>query len=222
MTLFRTLKVVNGQILYWQENILKLDEDCRSLDLFLPEVCEKEAQNYISEQGASKGIWRFKILVNDKVQFSLNPYSYAPSVKKLTVFPKNCSRMHPKVKWLECTGGKTAYCFAQESGVDDTLTLTENGHILECSFANFLWVHDNVWHYSDPALPYYEGLMQRILLRKALQMGFGIRGCRHKVEDLPENAFLFTCNALQGVIPVVKIEERCFSRNIELESQFSL
>lgn len=219
--IFRTLKVAEGKVMHLQEHLQKLNADCSFLSLPLPNISEEEIQNLIAENEAYHGIWRLKIIVSNSLLITLEPYSFSKKSKMLTVFPQCIERPSAKIKSLSYLDNLLVSKYALDQGFDDGLILTHDKSILECSKANLLWVHQGFLYFTDPSLPYYEGVMQQLCIKAAVQLGLKVQPCKTKLEDIPaEDAFLFTSNAMQGLIPVTQIEERIFSRNRELEEEF--
>ena len=217
---FRTLRVSKGQVFYWQKHFQKLNADCQFLSLPSPAISEEDMQNLIVENGAFNGTWRLKIIVSDSLIITLEPYNFSQVEKHLTVFPHSIERPSAKVKSLSYLDNMLVSKYALENGYDDGLILNHEKAILECSKANFLWAHHGSLYFSDPSLPYYEGVMQQLCLETATQLGMKTLPCKFKLEDIPSNAFLFTSNAMQGLIPITKIDERIFPRNLEMEEEF--
>lgn len=218
--IFRTLRVSEGKIAYWQEHLQKLKADCHFLSLPMPSISEGEINHLILKNGAYCGTWRLKIIVSSSLLVTLEPYTYSQETKALAIFPQCMEKPSSKVKSLSYLDHLLISKYANNHKKDDALIVNHEKMILECSNANFLWLHRDSFYFSEPSLPYYEGVMQQLCLRAAMNLGFKVIPSKTKPEDLPVDAFLFTSNAMQGLVPVTQLEEAVFSRNLPLEKEF--
>lgn len=219
---FRTLKVVDGKVPHWQEHLAKLREDCRFLSLPLPTISEQDVQNFVAENQAEKGTWRLKIICTQSLFVTLEPYTLPSVPKRLTIYPHCIEKPSVKIKSLSYLDNLLVSKYATACNYDDALILNHEKAILECSKANFLWIYKDILHFTDPALPYYEGVTQALCFKAALQLGLKLQPCRCRVHDLPAEAHLFTANAMQGLVPIIQVENRIFERDLSLEKKLSM
>ncbi|KAF3363282.1 putative 4-amino-4-deoxychorismate lyase [Chlamydiales bacterium STE3] len=226
---FRTLRVEEGRIAFFNEHLKQLKNDCMALQLDCPLIEESLLYHLIHLNQAYHGIWRLKLVLSAKTRekkiapsrllITLQPYSLPNESLKLVTYSHGIAQALAKVKSLAYLEYLLACSYAQDLLADDALLIGEGQTLLECSKANFLWHFDGTLYFVNPFLPYYQGVMQNICLKAAVKAGFKTQACQIRLQDIPQGANLFATNALRGIKPVTQVDGQVFSQNKEFEEE---
>lgn len=214
---FRTLLVEDGEIKYWKWHEKKLQEDCAFLALKVPNISPK---SILQGRNATHGKWRLRLIIASDFFISLDPYLEKIEEKRLTIYPYPIVRPSAKIKSLSYLDHQLAYKYALKEKYDDAIIMNCQNVILECSRANILFFYQNTLFYMNSELPYYEGVMQKICLEVGRILGYNIASTQLTIEQIPKEAFLFTTNSLQGMVPVISIGNNKFKRDLAWEFNF--
>lgn len=228
---FRTMCVKDGVIGSYEDHIERLKSDCLSLKLEMPQIEAETFKELVRQNSALEGLWRLKCLVSAaerktaltlaKTSWLITLQSFEKKKEPLTIalYPYPMERAFAFIKTLSYADMLAVERYASEKGVDDALVISHQGCILETSKANLLWIEEGELNVVDPALPYLEGVTQKGLLKLAAQSGFKINQRKLKAADLPKEAHIYSCNTMQGALPVVNLAGRAFSRNLPFEAK---
>lgn len=186
---FRTIRVENGIPLYLEFHLDRLKKECLQvgLKIVLPPLSDCLSQ-------AKIGIWRLRIAVEaSNTTLSIQPYEPINAPIRLCIYPEPLANL--KVKSLSFLNRSKLLEYAKSNGCDDVLTIDTEGYVLEGAFSNVFWKDARGTGFVDPSLPYYEGLMQELVIKKNPRSYFA----KIRPEELVENQ-IFLCNSLKGVM----------------------
>lgn len=234
--IFTSLQVNEGTVYFLNEHISRLKQQCEVIKLICPDIQEDWAKEVVLKNQAYEGVWKMKIVMSrgqdpsmalprqkpEHLLIFLKPFSplvYAPM--RMTLFPIPTSTAHAKVKSLAHLNRFCVMEYAKERGLDDAITQTESGKLLECSFANLFWKVEKTLYIPHPTLPYYSGLTLDMMIRCAKVLGFNVSYVESSLKEIPKEAQVYRCNTMTAIRPIIEIEDCTFSRDatFELEMQ---
>jgi len=227
---FSSLKVDEGKIEFFSSHIKRLTTSCQELGIEMPAIDKKLVEQLITLNNARQGLWRLKIILTagDCHEILLHPRKGCllitlkpekPSKKevlKIIFFPYPLIKPTSKIKSLAYLDRLHIRQYALDNGFDDALTMDQYGNLLETSFSNVFWVMGSEIFFPDPSLPFLQGVTLMELISSLNNQGFIASPIKISLNDLPENAYLFTINAIQGILPVDCIGERIFPLDLSL------
>lgn len=229
-----TVQVKDGVPLFLKRHLLKLDEQAKKLHLDYPLLDEKIIFKLIEENRAFEGTWRLKVYYTGgddlsmrlplgrrgRVLMILKPYTVPPYAPlQVGIFPQPVVALQGTFKSLSHLGRYMVMEHALRIGMDDCLTTTEKGTLLEASFGNIFWIVDKEFYTPHPILPLHFGVTISIVSEMAKDLGFSPHFVRGPFSSIPDKALLFRTNAMGGIRPISLAEGRSFSRNLEIEEQ---
>lgn len=209
---FTTLKVSSGVAQDLHLHLQRLEDACRVLNIAYPGIEPQEVTDLIEAQGAQDGVWRLKILISaadpgyldlrprtaGTVLMSLKPYREPAGPLKIGYCP------HPglgiKVKSLAYLNRLQLKDEARRRGLDDVITIDQNGYILQASAANVFWVKGRELWTPSPDLDLLYGITIRQQVERYRSECYTIHHGCYRPEALPNAAKFFLCNALMGAI----------------------
>jgi branched-chain amino acid aminotransferase len=102
---------------------------------------------------------------------------------------------------------RLAHAQALENRADDVICLTPHGHLCEASRANVFLVEGG--HVSTPGLdgPLLPGIMRRVVLERARQIGIEIEEGSLPVGRLFSADEAFLTSSLRGILPIARLME---------------
>lgn len=229
---YATIQVKEGVPLFLESHLEHLEKQCLSFHLLMPPVSRDTIEELIVRNQAFQGIWRLKIFITggDSPEMSLpkragrvvailKPFTPEPfKALSLGIFSIPYSSCHAPYKSLAHLNRFYVMEEAKRNGLDDCVTLTEKGVLLEASFGNLLWVYEKTVMTPDPSLPLYFGITLKNILNLAKEMGFEIKYVKWSLNELPQEAAAFRTNTMQGIRPIVQINGLDFKRNPTVET----
>jgi 4-amino-4-deoxychorismate lyase len=224
---FTTIKVVEGYPEYLDLHLEKLKHDCHIRRIATKEVLGEMISELIERNGAKQGTWRLKIIFtvgsltsNGQFLMSLKPYEGFASPCRLTWYPYPICHPFGQVKSLAFIERLQITHYANDKGFDDALVRDPHGIILETSVANIFWKVGEEIFYPDFALPLYQGITLGVLLERMEEMG--LKSVPVKETEIPDEAQLYLCNSLRGVIPVIAVDGKVYRRNESFEKKIEI
>lgn len=231
--LFTTLRVSEGVVEFAEEHVKGLRDQCMFLGLELPTIDFDILNQLVNKNQAMNGVWRMKIIVtggNDADLF-LNPRSigtflitlkpYQPQQGqeyKLVDYPQPISKPSAKIKSLSYLDRLQVKQYALEKGAHDAIVRTSEGYVTETAFSNLFWCVQDKFMTPSRELDLYAGVTLQVMKECALEMGLSVHEV--KLKDVPQDAHVYTCNAMSRLVPVSLLGDRPHSRNPDLEDAF--
>ncbi|MCC5831671.1 MAG: aminotransferase class IV [Chlamydiales bacterium] len=216
---YATIQVREGIPLFLETHLERLAEQCRSFNLAMPPLKKRVINEIIRLNRAEERIWRMKIIVTGgddpalhlperrgRLLITLKP-SETPSDKPLEIgiFPHPFHICHASYKSLAHLNRLYIMEEARRQGVDDCLTLTEGGIVLEAAFGNLCWVIGKRLYTPSRTLPLYFGVTLSKLIEGAKCQGYRVEEVEAKLDELPDEGAYFRTNTMGGVRPICSI-----------------
>lgn len=221
---YATIQVREGIPLFLEMHLKQLCSQCHSFHIKMPYVDHVMIERLIELNKANRGIWRLKIVVSGgdlsemalpvrqgRVLIFITPFD---SIKKefleCTLFSTPFYLCHASFKTLAHLNRFYVMEEAKQKGVDDCVTTTERGILLEASFGNLFWVKGDHVYTPHPSLPLYFGVTIQNVLGLAQKMGYKTELIQLTLSQLPEEALCFRVNTMHGLCPVERIGDKYF------------
>lgn len=233
---FTTIKVNEGHPEFFPFHMEKLARDCKVLGIAPREISIDDIKQIIKKNGAEKGEWRLKVILTGGTSPDLNPkqrsdglllmtlrpYTGHSSTFRLCCYPFPICQPQGNVKSLAYLSRLIVVDYAIQQGYDDALVLNPHGVVLDSSIANFCWKVGNEVFFPDPELKHYQGVTLQVFLDAARELGYWSKPIKAKLEEIPDEAQLYLCNSLRGVVPVIAIEDKVYERDEAFEKLLRL
>ncbi len=218
--LVATVRVENGEPYLLQAHIDRLREQCEALSIRTPIPTESALRELIAV-GPTHPVQRLRIVVTGGTSFPfdlrprtgssyafLEPYDYpTPTSLRMGLSQTPLTLAHARYKTMANFNRFWVSHEAKARGFDDGISVTPDQYILEASFGNLFWIHDNQLYYPDPSLPYYLGITLTNLLEK---VSFRLHEVMWTLKDLPVGSYCYRTNTMGGVVPISQIETYLF------------
>ncbi|MGB5554144.1 MAG: aminotransferase class IV [Flavobacteriaceae bacterium] len=238
-SLFESIRVVEGKIMFWEDHYLRLMASMRILRMEIPmtftmEFLEKEILKTVTANNfTKKSRVRLSVFRNDGGYYLplTNDISYVIEAEKLDspffmvyeapyevelykdhyLNPDMLSTLKTNNKLISVLGS----IFAQENGYDTCLLLNQGKQVVEALNGNIFMVIDNV--IKTP--PTQDGCLNGIIRKKVIEVVSSLDDYSMEIAsispfDLQKADELFTTNAIQGIRSITKYRKKSFSSTI--------
>lgn len=216
---YATIQVRSGHPLFLETHLGRLREQCASFNLEMPPINPSHVAELIRLNGAYTGIWRLKIVVTGgdapelflperggRVFMFLKPHTPLPMLPlKIGLFSHPFNLCHAGYKSLAHLNRLYVMQEACRLGVDDCLTVTERGVVLETAFGNLCWFLGKTLYTPSRTLPLYFGVTLTKLIEAAREQGYRVEEGAFTVEKLPDEGVYFRTNSIGGIWPIAEI-----------------
>ncbi len=219
---FTTMRVHNGVIENYELHIKRLQEHARFVGIHFDGNVKDLFDSFLEKNDVKNGTFRFKVSVIESIdskyllKLQLFPYTQDFLEKKLVLLNYEPTKP-PGIKTICYDERHLLYQKAQQLQFDDCIVQDEAGILLESSYANVFWVHDGAIFTPSKALPILYGTMIRTIESRAQSLSFSFLQGKFLLSDIPQSASLYLCNSIIWFLPVVRISERTFERNLKFE-----
>lgn len=229
---FTTMRVHNGIVENIGKHLLRLKQNCKSLNIALSDISKQWIRDLITENNALDGTWRLKLIVTGgtskglglekrsagDIVITLAKYNTNPSTPyKLSLFPFPVISPTAKVKSLAYLDRLWIKDFALKNGSQDALTTMFDGTILETAFSNIFWIGKGVLYTPSLDLPLLRGTYLSSIIEGAQKLKCRIVELREVLENIALDSHVFVCNSLMGIQPVDYIDQTEYNRDNMLE-----
>ena len=216
---YATIQVRDGVPLFFDVHMDRLREQCLGMNIDMKSVSLDLIKELIRLNHAESGVWRMKIIMTggDDIVNRLPRRSgrlvitirsepaHDTHPLKMGVFPCPFYLCHSSFKSLAHLNRYYVMEEAKRQGMDDCITLTEKGIVLEASFGNLFWISGDVLFTPSRNLPLYFGVTIGAVVDVARSRGYGVEEVEVGLDDLPEGASYFRTNSMGGVRPICEI-----------------
>jgi branched-subunit amino acid aminotransferase/4-amino-4-deoxychorismate lyase len=219
---FETIKVMNGHPCFFDEHYYRLLRGCKILGLcvtFSKEVLLESACTIIKENKIFTGGIKVLYTRNDpdhdlvlmprKVPYSSEDYRQGFSLG-LSQLRRNPLSPFVSLKTTSYLENIYALTLSREKGFHDALFLNSDGFVSETSIANLFWVTKNTLYTPAESCGLLAGITRKHLLLLAIQLGLDVQEGSFSYEALVQADEVCMTNALIGIMPVCRIDERLF------------
>ncbi len=200
--LFSTIQVREGVPLFLDEHLQRLSQQCSELDLTMPLITHEMIDPIIDQP---TGRLRILVTANSLIIFMV-PFTPQKGPLRLALSSHPLALVHAQIKTLANLNRLMLLKEAKTRGFDDGISLSPEGYLLEASYGNLCWLHNNILYTPSHDLPLYAGLT----LSKVCTLVDHVKYVKVRLEQIPKEANLFRTNTLSGVVPITQIEEREF------------
>jgi len=233
--IFATILVDEGRIYFFSDHIKRLNSHLKTIRIQIPKIEKSDVYKLIEKNNAKQGLWRLKIIVIPNQAFLETTQVREVSdifyfLQKTKRNPKKefslCSYQTPfvyplaNIKTLAYLSHQLVRGYAVEKGFDDALTFDQDQNILEASFANIFWIENNIFYYPEPSLPYLMGITLTKILEVAKGLGYEIKPGKYRLEDVKSSMSIFLVSSIEIIKSVIKIDNKSFKRDVEMEKTF--
>ncbi len=219
---YATIQVRNGTPRFLEMHLERLETQCRSFGLHMPPLSFDSIEELIRLNQAHEGIWRLKVIVTGgdapelhlperagRVLMTLHPYDPPPFTPlKVGLFPHPFSLCHAGYKSLAHLNRLYVMEEARQQGMDDCLTRTEGGIVLEAAFGNLCWIVGKTLFTPSRRLPLYFGVTISKMIEAARLEGYAVEEVEMTLEELPKEGLYFRTNSMGGIRPIGVLNQR--------------
>ncbi len=195
---FSTLKVVDGYIESYEAHLQRLYEGAWRMKIIVTGGNSSTLDLSVREPG--------HVLMALKSYDNLVLQDY-----KLKIYPEPIHKPTAKLKSLAYIDRLYVKQFACQHGYDDALVLSSEGFLLETAFANLFWMNGDELFVPHERLPFLSGIALENVVKIGMELGLKTHRVCQKPEDISGSNEVYVCNALIGIQPVSRIEDRLFS-----------
>jgi 4-amino-4-deoxychorismate lyase len=190
---FETILYENGTFQFYNEHLKRIEKTCEDFGVSVDfnEIGEKVLHKLIHSSGLENHCCRVKIIYaplqkENRWDTVVTASPYTRPVKDFIlsihneVYDSRLNRYkslnyHYKLYWKEQ--------YSKKDYSDEVLFCNKEGHILEGSYTNILYVKDSILFYVDKSCNYLNGIMQGRILREAEKLkGLGIQPLTEGIE----------------------------------------
>lgn len=221
---FRTLRVVRGQPLWWRDQAAKLAADCAALGLACPD--ESVLHDEVSRVAASTDCVVKIIITRGQGSRGYAPGAarpvrmvmaaalpdYAGDHAPLEVRARWCALrlgQQPRlagIKHLNRLENVLARAEWDDPAIREGLLCDQAGHVISGVMSNLFWVKADVLHTPDLSDCGVAGVARVRLLRAAIRHGWATRIERHPAAAILDADEVMICNSLIGVRRIARID----------------
>ncbi len=223
---YATIQVNEGVPLFLMAHIEQLRAQCARFKLLMPPLDPEAVWELITLNQAVEGIWRLKVVVTGgeselmrlperrgRMLIFLKPFELPPLKSlHLGVFSAPYTSCHASFKSLAHLNRYYVMEEAHRLGLDDAVTVTEGGILLETAFGNLFWIKEKTVYTCDPSLPLYFGITLKNALTMASKLNFKIEYVKWGLSEIPPHTTAFRTNTMQSIRSIAQIGERDFQK----------
>ena len=228
--LFETIAVINGQPVFFDRHIDRLNAGCRRLYIPFPgtELLAFEAQKLsehssnavlklILTRGSGGRGYRQPDVIQTTRVLSLHPFpDYPGSYKEQGIVARFCDTrlgLNPAlagIKHLNRLEQILARAEWTDPAIQEGIMLDINGHVIEGTMTNLFYVKNHTLYTSGLTFSGVAGIIRGILM--AISSVQGISAIEHifTQDELLSADEIFVCNSIVGIWPVRQIAKTCF------------
>ena len=236
-SVFETIKVVNNNLLFWEEHYLRLMSSMRILrikipNLYTPEFLENEIKKTNSNLNKSfsgrvrltifrdgKGLYLPEsnepiFLINSKetkeISFNINPGDYKVDIYKEYFIQSNLlSNIKSNNRLINVLGS----IYAKENELDNCIILNDQKNVAEFLNGNIFIVKDKKVTTPPVSSGCLDGVMRKKIIESLKQ--FQILSFEEKdisPFELISSDEIWISNSISGIIPVIEYRKKRFSK----------
>lgn len=229
---YATIQVLEGVPLFARLHIARLKNVLDGLQITSPEIKDEWLRELIEKNDALKGVHRMRILITggDEPSMRLAPRTFGNLIMtvkphkvipygplNLALFPHPAATEHSTFKSLAHLNRYYVMEYGQSLGLDDAVTTSTEGFLLEAAFGNLVWVVGRTVYTPDVSLPLHFGITITLFLEMMRTRGYETKFVRMPLSLVPEEALFFRVNSMSWIRPIASIGDRLFQRNLLLE-----
>ena len=214
--IFETIKVLQGQPVFFAEHAARLERSARELELKVADGLGERVRALIAANGLEEGALKIVIFLGESSGgelLTLRPFFYPAASYEAGFRLKTFPDARPigqtaALKSLSYLKNRRARAGARALGFDDALFVGPEGNVLESSTANLFIVKAGEVFTPPIESGVLPGIARAIVL--ALKPGKKVRETPVTEAMWHEADEVFVTNALLGAMPVARIDERAY------------
>jgi len=240
--LFETIRVSNGQLVFWDDHYFRMMGGACMLRMEIPmhfnqDFFEEEIQKTLEAsnlKGAnakvrlnlyrnSGGLYRptdrgisflIEVFELDSDKFELNKEGL-----NIDVFTDHSKPNHAlsNIKGLNSIVSVLAGIFAQEHQLDDVLLLNDKGFVAEAISSNVFLVKASTLITPPESAACVSGIIRKNIIENADRWGYTIEEKDFKSFDLIKADEVFLTNSVKGVCWVSNYKKKAFAQKVSLD-----
>ena len=228
--LFETIAVTDGQALFLDRHLARLNAGCRRLYLPFPgaELLTSEIQKLSAPSGKAvlkliltrgsggRGYRQPEVIQTTRV-LSLHPYpDYPDSYKEQGISARFCDTrlgLNPAlagIKHLNRLEQVLARAEWTDPAIQEGIMLDMNDHVIEGTMTNLFYIKNNVLYTSSLTLAGVAGIIRGIIMTLCADHGLAVIERNFTQDELLAADEVFVCNSIIGIWPVRQIATTCF------------
>ncbi len=231
--LFETIKIVNSEICFLEEHILRLKEGMTALKIDIPEYFnESYFKNKIIDLAKSNNalnLGRARITVyrdseglytptnnNAGVVIEVSPLNYLSNSEiNIGLFSevKKHYSLFSRFKTLNCNINILAGVFKKENNFDDCLICNEKDNIIEAISSNIFIVKNGAFITPPISDGCVDGIMRKNIINKINEKSYSVLEKSITKEDILSAEEMFLTNVIQGVVLVENYGNKKYENN---------
>lgn len=223
---FRTLLAHQGKLLYCDDHLAKLREDCAALGLTMPAAEDLLGDTEQLLAGRSRAVVKWMVMrcagrrgyappgpQSDRIVHVDDAPIYPARLWERGVvarFAQLRLAIQPRLAGIKHLNRLEQVLAAAEleDGVDELLMCDTLGHLVCGTRTNLFWVAGEVLHTPRIERCGVAGVMRRRILRLAAELGIPVQEVEASADALWSVEEGFICNALIGLWPLRRVEHR--------------
>lgn len=229
--LFETIEVINGQPLFLEQHLLRLNAGCLKLNIPPSDIKQLTEEIYTVCKPVNQGVLKLIItrgtggrgyrqpeVVHPTRVISLHPYpDYPQAYYEQGITARFCATrlgINPGLaglKHLNRLEQIMALAEWDDPAIQEGIMLDINDHVIEGTMTNLFYVKDNVIHTAALNLAGVAGVMRGIIINLIAEHNLKLI-----LQDFDKAMLLnadevFVCNSIIGIWPVRQIERVSFT-----------
>lgn len=230
--LFETIEILNGQSVFFQQHLQRLQSGCKTLLLPCPDLkllanevsglsgnCERGVLKIMLTRGSGGRGYRQPEKINPTRVLSLHPYpDYPPEFQQegiRAIFCRQRLGLNPTLaglKHLNRLEQVLARAEWKSSEIQEGLMLDINGHVIEGTMSNVFFVKNSRLFTPDLEQSGIAGIMRGFVLETAKAQGIASEVGNFDRKRLLEADEVFMTNSVVGIWPVRELEQTRFKK----------
>ncbi|MCK9397917.1 MAG: aminodeoxychorismate lyase [Methylobacter sp.] len=229
--LFETIEVRDGQAVFLERHLERLNSGCRRLQIPFPdakllsfeakELCRQHRRavlKIIVTRGSGGRGYRQPDRIQPTRVLSLHPYpDYPETYREQGVVVRFCATrlgLNPAlagIKHLNRLEQVMARSEWNDPAIQEGLMLDVNGHVIEGTMTNLFYIKNNRLYTAELVQSGVAGIMRGIIMILSADHGFPVIEHMFTKDELLSADEVFICNSIIGVWPVTQIEQKHFT-----------
>jgi 4-amino-4-deoxychorismate lyase len=235
--LFETIEVRDGQAVFLERHLQRLNAGCQRLYIPFPdievlrfeagELCRRSVGGthplravlkIIITRGSGGRGYRQPDVIHPTRILSLHPYPDYPEVyRQQGIVVRICATrlgLNPAlagIKHLNRLEQVLARAEWNDSSIQEGLMLDVNGHVIEGTMTNLFYVKNNSLHTAILTQSGVAGITRGIIMKISVHHGLSVVEHEFTKDELLSADEVFVCNSIIGIWPVNQIETTRFS-----------
>ena len=228
--LFETIAVIEGEAVFWERHLQRLEKGCQRLSLPFPDpaLLQREAQSLIKNE--TRAVLKLIISRGEGGR----GYAYPEPTRSMRLLMRYPWPDYPIQNWRQ--GVQVRFCDTRlarqpqlaglkhlnrleqvlarnewrDANIAEGLMCDENGNVIEGTLSNLFMLHNGVLHTPDLSQCGVAGIMRERILELAHRQGIRIEIDNITKAQLLAADEVFLSNSLIGLWPVNSLQGRDF------------